>query len=373
MRNFAITLGLVLCATVAATAYATAPAGPSPTPPANTPSSTIPPPSNPTASANPPAAANPAPQLQIMGLALPPGETKTPADQKKEEARQREPKASLGDSIIIETNPNELTAYLDFATKEKKDVTLYLNGKDSGIAPEAIDRAAGTLQFRLERNDGNKTLWSSLLRSPFQSESREVQASVAISGTPAVDGNKSKFTFVVLKKWSWYTWLSLLFLILVIVVFCYFVKEYCILCDTRDGPYSLGRCQMAWWFFLILIAYVVIWLISGDRDTITSSLLGLMGISAATGLGAVMIESTSAGGPPAAAATSHGFLRDILGDSQGNIVLHRFQIAVWTIVLGIIFSVSVVTELTMPEFNANLLTAMGISAGTYLGFKFPEK
>src|SRR5262249_40260665 len=106
------------------------------------------------------------------------------------------------------------------------------------------------------------------------------------------------------------------------------------------------------------------------------SLLTLMGISAATALGAVMIESTNAGAPAGAAVpqpTSHGFLRDILGDSGGNIGLHRFQIVVWTLVLGIMFSVSVVTELTMPEFSSTLLTAMGISAGTYLGFKFPEK
>jgi hypothetical protein len=27
----------------------------------------------------------------------------------------------------------------------------------------------------------------------------------------------------------------------------------------------------------------------------------------------------------------------------------------------------------MPEFDASLLTLMGISSGTYLGFKFPEK
>jgi H+/gluconate symporter-like permease len=195
---------------------------------------------------------------------------------------------------------------------------------------------------------------------------------------------------------------------------------------------------MAWWFFLIIVSYVMIWLISGDQDTITSSLLALMGISAGTALGAVLIDST--GGSPAlsraatdrlalqaakqnaqqavnaaqatvaaspadpiaqknladaqaasaivdaklavvnerinAIATvpqTRGFFRDILSDSNGTAGLHRFQIFVWTIVLGIIFLVSVVTELSMPEFSATLLAATGISAGTYLGFKFPEK
>ena len=46
---------------------------------------------------------------------------------------------------------------------------------------------------------------------------------------------------------------------------------------------------------------------------------------------------------------------------------------VWTIVLGVIFAWSVYRNMTMPEFDASLLTLMGISSGTYVGFKFPEK
>jgi hypothetical protein len=44
----------------------------------------------------------------------------------------------------------------------------------------------------------------------------------------------------------------------------------------------------------------------------------------------------------------------------------------WTIVLGIIFISSVYRNLAMPEFSGTLLTLMGISSGTYLGFKIPE-
>jgi len=45
-------------------------------------------------------------------------------------------------------------------------------------------------------------------------------------------------------------------------------------------PYNLGRSQMAFWFFLIYASYIVIWLMTDALDTITASLLGLMGISA---------------------------------------------------------------------------------------------
>lgn len=246
------------------------------------------------------------------------------------------------------------------------------------------------------------------------------------------------FTLVII-YWAWYAWAWMLLLIALLAIFGWLVVYRDILRDgPKPHPYSLGRCQMAWWFFLIVISYVMIWLISGDQDTITPSLLALMGISAATALGAVAIESTNGSAALSQAATdrlalqaaqqnaqlavnaaraaataapgdpvtqknladaeaanavvnaklivvnnringiatvpqTRGFFRDILSNSEGTVGLHRFQIAVWTIVLGIIFLVSVVTDLSMPEFSATLLAAMGISAGTYLGFKIPEK
>ena len=41
----------------------------------------------------------------------------------------------------------------------------------------------------------------------------------------------------------------------------------------------------------------------------------------------------------------------------------------WTAILGLVFVYSVWERLAMPEFSATLLSLMGISAGTYLGFK----
>ena len=69
--------------------------------------------------------------------------------------------------------------------------------------------------------------------------------------------------------------------------------------------------------------------------------------------------------------TSEGILKDILTDVNG-ITLHRFQMFVWTIVLGIIFINKVYTNLEMPDFQT-MLGLMGISGGTYIGFKFQEK
>ncbi|HKO56931.1 MAG TPA: hypothetical protein VJ276_13735 [Thermoanaerobaculia bacterium] len=311
-----------------------------------------------------------APPLTVCEVRLIPNPTDTPPEKQAEAARQAKRRASLGDSIIIALNPAELTAYLDYAAKQDKPVTLYLNGNDTGIAPEAIDAPGGRLQFHLERNAANKAVWGALLRHPFLYQVRRVKAGVGIAPAPVAIA--AEFWLVVV-KWAWYAWAWLVLLLLVVILFAWLTAKKGMLRDVAGGPYSLGRCQMAWWFFLIIVAYVMIWLISGDRDTIPVSLLGLMGISAGTALGAVLIESTQAGNAPAAPPHSNGFVRDILGDSQGNIGLHRFQMVLWTIVLGIMFVVGVMAELSMPEFNATLLATMGVSAGTYLGFKFPEK
>src|SRR5437879_2504607 len=48
---------------------------------------------------------------------------------------------------------------------------------------------------------------------------------------------------------------------------------------------------MAFWFFLVYVSYTVIWLITDALDTITPSLLGLMGISAGTALSEALIDS----------------------------------------------------------------------------------
>ena len=65
-----------------------------------------------------------------------------------------------------------------------------------------------------------------------------------------------------------------------------------------------------------------------------------------------------------------GVLYDLLAE-RGLVSFHRFQILVWTLVLGGLFVAGVYSETAMPEFNATLLGLLGISGGTYVGFKLP--
>jgi hypothetical protein len=63
-----------------------------------------------------------------------------------------------------------------------------------------------------------------------------------------------------------------------------------------------------------------------------------------------------------------GFWYDILSDEHG-VSFHRFQMVIWTLCLTLVFAWDVYYNLAMPEFSPTLLGLMGISSGTYLGFK----
>jgi hypothetical protein len=68
---------------------------------------------------------------------------------------------------------------------------------------------------------------------------------------------------------------------------------------------------------------------------------------------------------------SENFLTDILSDANG-VSFHRYQIAMWTVVLVVIFGFEVWQNLAMPVFNSTLMGLLGLSAATYLGLKIPE-
>lgn len=306
----------------------------------------------------------------------------------------------------------------------------------SGVSP-VVDYDAHTVRFYLRRFAGDKTsvdAWAKLHRG-FAFE-REVSVKVGLGDKPdkAIRAGVLQMVVVPLAPF----WCFVVGVIALLLALLMLGSKSDLLRDrdteppaaatgsAKRRPFSLGLSQMAFWFLLVLAAYVYIGLVNWDfLGTITSSALVLMGISAATGLGAVLIDQdkvTQANAlraeqaqlqsrvnelpgvisiaPPASRPAltdeltvkktrleslnpqiaalpvrnwgSQGFFRDVLTDDKG-ISLHRFQILVWTLVLGIVFVGTVITDLVMPEFNATLLSLMGISAGTYLGFKFPEK
>lgn len=139
-------------------------------------------------------------------------------------------------------------------------------------------------------------------------------------------------------------------------------------------PFSLGRVQMAFWLLMSVAGFLTIWLITGlVNGIITDGLLTLLGISASSGLAARLIDSTGPGRP---SPVSQGFWQDIVSENYGDghsVALHRVQMVAWTVILGMVFLWSVASSFSLPDFDTNLLLLIGISSGTYVGFKFPEQ
>ena len=337
----------------------------------------------------------------------------------------------------------------DWAKKgDARKLVPYLNGLAiRGNYPEEIHTSKNHLQFHLQITPANKLAWVDLLGAPsgvrtpvFFSVGLEDQ-----SPFETVFDQTNRVPLTVISPV--YGMIALIVVVITLVLLIWLARTTHIIREPgprppggKMRPYNLGRTQMAFWFFLVYASYVAIWLITDALDTITPSLLGLMGISAGTALSEAMIDSgkeeartnqlqditaekltleqtipevqarladlngkatmtsedladrdsltiqlkdsrarlaqinqqIEALTPPASAGISQGFLRDILSDASGY-SFHRFQIFAWTIVLGVIFISSVYNRLTMPEFSTTLLGLMGISSGTYIGFKFPEQ
>lgn len=344
------------------------------------------------------------------------------------ETRNRE--CHLGDHLYV--GFRNLKAWMDNSGNRVSEVALVLNGRVMrGIPSSGPDSSYHYLEFDLKRLEDeqseskqNREEWNTLI-SDIRADHR-LHIRVAAAGNPPYWGPEATVPFKILPGAGW-TAAVVLLLLTLLVGFLILAKKSDIL---RDSPsmngvkqtYSLARCQMAWWFFLVACSYCYIWLVLKNRDSLTPGVLILTGISAGTGLAAAVIDggkrqqrdqlereraaltermaalpAAIAAAPtpaqvaqltveqqqktirlaeveselaalPSPVGRSEGFFLDTLRDETG-ISFHRFQMMAWTVILGFVFISSVWSNLTMPDFSATLLGLMGISSGTYVGFK----
>jgi hypothetical protein len=315
--------------------------------------------------------------------------------------------AGIGDIIVVKVS--NLKTLLDNAKelckqngqpisgcKEPAIALFFDDRKIPGLSPHAtpLDESKGpdgSVQFKLERfsvNQASVQTWADLLGGPSQSNGfskRNTKVSIGLeNGQPLATSVSDDKSFQLRRLRSGWFWIATVLYLALFFALVVLAKRSDLLRDSGPAPaptdgnpnprkaFSLARCQMAFWFLLVIGAFFFIWLITVADDTIPASVLALIGIGAGAALGSALID---AGTNP---RQSKGFILDILSDKDGDpnkdgVVFHRFQMAVWTIVLGIIFVYSVWKNLAMRDFDATLLALMGISAGTYLGFKFQSK
>jgi hypothetical protein len=391
------------------------------------------------------------------------------------DSRSKVVTAQRGDIIWVEVHNfegwvNSLPAEKKPQNHEIKDLILYLDHVPLlGVSPAfwyhdrdewtpagndgkwpSVKYAVTMVGFRLIRNDSSKPGWSHVLNQPVFK--RKVTVSVGFSDgvemASAVPKDQLFFLTIIPHL---RTAFGLIVILSALVTFLGLARRTDIIRDVAaprrpDGkkPYSLARGQMAFWFFLVIASYFFLWIVTGDMDTLNTSVLGLIGISAGTALGAAFIDASqpispeSSGNEPIVDVTKprpevlaeleelqaetkreleslqkmrasippsdkqaleenerqqnevrerlanyrwqsayfawrpwKGVMYDLLAENN-LISFHRFQIFVWTLILGIMFVASVYNELAMPQFSATLLGLLGISAGTYVGFKLPE-
>lgn len=281
--------------------------------------------------------------------------------------------------------------------------------------PAVKQSTPGLYRFTLLRDKKNNDAWNSMFRGGHANGFYWVteKVSLGINGDPelakgvAVDICRINFVDF---------WISVgLFTIYLLVVILGIIFGDLLRDNNGDlsmigvakvqkRAFSLGRVQMAIWTTVVLPSFLFIWLATTNYDIITPGVAGLMGISLLTAVSAAAIDNSKlqdtinkikdlqkksedpAIDPKAKEdldeqidalketinAKSRGFFKDICCDANG-LSFHRVQMIARTIVLVMIFIESVYYQLVMPEFPAALLALQGISSGTYLGFKFPEK
>ena len=267
------------------------------------------------------------------------------------------------------------------------------------------------IRFELSKLRKDSEGWLSLAGSPPLAGVKPIFLAIGASGMElrAQNGLAKEVQWRVFDPTS----LVIAALTFVFIIGCvvYLGVKYTIFRDTAGGltvnsippaPYSLAKCQMAFWFAMILGGFLGLWVATGDFNNIVSAQkLTLLGISSVTALGAVNIDITQERARQEAQGQEEqrsktdktaemtaptettpkkdrrcpghlGFFEDILTDDTGW-VFHRVEIFVWTIILGGVSLWSAYSKLTLPTFDQNLLILMGISSGLYLGLKYPEQ
>ena len=321
--------------------------------------------------------------------------------------------------------------------KDPRTLRLFIGGYLlAKIAPSSISPPNQEyLNFNLQMDTANSDdwkAWAAIVNAARQGQDNQLPISIGVADSRDIfESNAAVKIPAYPDKWPW---LLAAFLVLLAALIYFAISSDLLRYAIREkptlplrSPYSLALVQMAFWFYLVVAAYAYICVSTNQIHIPMGSVLGLLGISTTTGLAAVfvdkqkeassrsqrsslLIEQAALQGrigelraiaiapasaaeaelaqkqsrlnevnaalaqlpAPPSASTSTGFIQDVLNDGDG-ISFHRFQITIWTLVLGTVFVWAVYRNMSMPEFDASLLTLMGISSGTYVGFKFPEK
>jgi hypothetical protein len=284
---------------------------------------------------------------------------------------------SLGDVIRV-----PITA--DCPTQSVvRQYTLIVDGNNTGIAAQGCAGDPHAVSFLLGGTNGavpaeNAGAWHRLTGFPWQGNGsalvRELSASVADADGKPVAGPGATLLFMWSRAWRIAAAAGIA--IATVALFLYLGAKTALLRDVGaeatvpfpNRTFSLARTQMAWWTAIIVVSYVFEWLALGGVPPLSAQPLILMGIYSVLGVTARGVDLSRRTQFP---STTPHFFKDLTSD-EGGVAVHRVQMLIFTIVVGLMFLNQVFTTCTMPRFDINTLLLLGISGATYIGFKTTE-
>jgi hypothetical protein len=290
------------------------------------------------------------------------------------EAGRQKNQAVYGDNIFltIDSIPALLALTDSIARKNKdsmSDLILYINGNAmNDIIVSSIDLQEQKLMFHLDRHSQDlmkfyprfQTMWSTL----------KVSISVGYKNGMILKTKPERMEISL----NYISRTSILFTLL---LFVFILGTFITLAATTNlirignntSPFSLALTQLSFWSIVIASSFIYIWIVTDEIPPLTGSTLILLSVSALTTAGAKLVDIRAK--TEKSALTSHGFLADILEDELGYSV-HRAQMFMWTVILGVVFITSVIRFQQIPQLDESLLGLMGISSGAYVGLKTME-
>ncbi len=299
-----------------------------------------------------------------------------------------------------------LAAWRAAAGNDTDKLTLTLDGtKVPGLIPRYVPLANGDgkLTFQLQRfadKPESVAAWRTLQESALKPSPSTMALGLADPKGPmrTLHNVDPKLYFVVMAPERRAFWLAFaLFLLATVVAAVGTSSKWALLRDRYDIPdqlipterrsFSLGRCQMLLWTIVVILAWLNGVIATGQWFTINETALTLMGIGAATAVGAAVatppgvtrlitaytLAGTGSQARADAAAdiqddpqiNSQNFWKDLLSDNG----LHRLQLLFFTPMVASVFLWQAFWEGAMPVLPGTTLALLGISAAGYVGFK----
>ncbi len=134
----------------------------------------------------------------------------------------------------------------------------------------------------------------------------------------------------------------------------------------EQSQWSVSRVTFALWLAVCTACFVYLWAMRMDVSVLSGSAPLLLGIHGSTLLAASFVKASR---ELQDLTPTRGLLMDLLTEGR-EAEISRLQMVVWNGVLAVVFVWQTFDRWEMPQFDANLMTLLGISSTAYVGYKW---